>query len=458
MTPIILTIKKNKYILENVIKWLKMRGLDEEKDIIDDIPLLLIDDECDNASVNTKPLKKRHGNNNSEIDATAINRCIKNFKFIWTKGYVGYTATPYANMLIPRDNAEQEQIAKDLFPSNFIIQLDAPSNYIGPKEIFGLKEIRNRTKGVWCISLLRTDIVDEDYDSFIEDGHKADYFIVSGLPDSLKQAILSFILSCAAKLERNQTKEHSSMLIHVTRFVDVQRQVFELVDEYLTNLRSRILNGDRGIVYELNELWEKEFEIVSVEMEKTGYGLRHSFEDIKKHLVPVIEKIGVPLQINGEAGDVLEYDQASKKGRGLTVIAIGGDKLSRGLTLEGLTISYYLRSSRMYDTLLQMGRWFGYKDGYLDLCRIYTTGELARWYSHIASVNVELESEFKSMAADKLEPDKYGMKVRSHSGLLEVTSLNKRRSGSKRKITFSDSLAKLTYVRSMKKYLNKMRY
>ena len=193
-------------------------------------------------------------------------------------------------------------------------------------------------------------------------------------------------------------------------------------------------------------MWNDEFIVKSKEMEKMSFGLLHSFDDIRSHLVTVMENIGVPLRINGEAGDILEYDIATKKGRGITVIAIGGDKLSRGLTLEGLTISYYLRSSRMYDTLLQMGRWFGYKDGYIDLCRIFTTGELSRWYSHIASVNIELENEFKSMASDRLEPDKYGMKVRSHSGLLEVTSLNKRRSGIKRKVTFSGQLAKLTYI------------
>jgi len=445
MPPIIMTVKKNKYILENVIKWLKMRGLEDEKNVIDNIPFLLIDDECDNASVNTKPYKDNRGRVN---EPTAINRCIRELLNLFGQsGYVGYTATPYANMLIPRDNKELEEIALDLFPSNFIIQLEAPQNYVGPKQIFGLKEIKEiDQKGYNAFPLVRTEIVDDDYELFIEDGHKADYDITSDLPDSLKQAIKCFILSCATRVERNQSKEHSSMLIHVTRFVAVQQQVFELVDEYLVDLRSQIRNGDRFILEELKKLWNDEFFSVSKRMEKMGFGLIHSVEDIKKHLVTVMDNIGAPLRINGEAGDVLEYEEASKKGRGISVIAIGGDKLSRGLTLEGLTISYYLRSSRMYDTLLQMGRWFGYKDGYLDLCRIYTTSELSRWYSHIASVNIELENEFKSMASDKLEPEKYGMKVRSHSGLLEVTSLNKRRGGSKQKVTFSGALAKITYV------------
>ena len=104
----------------------------------------------------------------------------------------------------------------------------------------------------------------------------------------------------------------------------------------------------------------------------------------------------------GEAKDALEYRYADMQTRerlahnetvpweerGEHVIAVGGDKLSRGLTLDGLSVSYYLRASQMYDTLMQMGRWFGYRDGYLDVCRIYTTQELAEWYRFIASASV----------------------------------------------------------------------
>ena len=201
MPPIILTVKKNKYILENVIKWLKMRGLEDDKEIIDNIPLLLIDDECDNASVNTKPRKiNNRKNDENGIDATAINRCIRELLHLFgQRGYVGYTATPYANMLIPRDNKELQEIALDLFPSNFIIQLEAPENYIGPKEIFGLKDIKELDQEKFdAFPLVWTDIVDKDYETFIEDGHKADYVITSDLPESLKEALHCFILFCAA--------------------------------------------------------------------------------------------------------------------------------------------------------------------------------------------------------------------------------------------------------------------
>lgn len=105
--------------------------------------------------------------------------------------------------------------------------------------------------------------------------------------------------------------------------------------------------------------------------------------------------------INGTAKDALDY---FGKPNGVSVIAVGGNKLSRGLTLEGLSVSYYLRASRMYDTLLQMGRWFGYRPGYQDLCRLFTTADLQRWYKNIALANQELLLQFDEMALTGARP------------------------------------------------------
>ena len=105
------------------------------------------------------------------------------------------------------------------------------------------------------------------------------------------------------------------MLIHVTRFVDVQQQVYELVDKYLVDLRSQIRNGDRHVFEILKKLWNDEFIVKSKEMEKMSFGLLYSFDDIRSHLVTVMENIGVPLRINGEAGDILEYDCHKKRKR-----------------------------------------------------------------------------------------------------------------------------------------------
>ena len=121
----------------------------------------------------------------------------------------------------------------------------------------------------------------------------------------------------------------------------------------------------------------------------------------------------------------LDYFISEQQGKFLSVIAVGGDKLSRGLTLEGLTISYYLRASKMYDTLMQMGRWFGFRPGYVDLCRIFTSDELTRWYKHIAIASEEMRKDFDYMFLLKKTPKEFGLKVRTHPGVLKITAANK---------------------------------
>ena len=137
------------------------------------------------------------------------------------------------------------------------------------------------------------------------------------------------------------------------------------------------------------------------------------------------------------AGEVLDYIEHSSIG--LNVIAVGGDKLSRGLTLEGLSVSYFLRASRMYDTLMQMGRWFGYRLGYLDLCRLYTTPDMMDWFAHISEASEELREDFDRMAASRQTPRDFGHRVRSHP-LMMVTSQIKMRSGKQIDITFAGDM------------------
>ena len=120
-------------------------------------------------------------------------------------------------------------------------------------------------------------------------------------------------------------------------------------------------------------------------------------------------------------------DYAKHRENGLRVIAVGGNSLSRGLTLEGLSTSYFFRNSQMYDTLLQMGRWFGYRDGYQDLCRVWLTPDARDWYEHITMASDELRAEFRRMRQQDLTPRDFGLKVRAHPDSLIVTALNKMR-------------------------------
>lgn len=148
----------------------------------------------------------------------------------------------------------------------------------------------------------------------------------------------------------------------------------------------------------------------------------HKWEEVKLHLNEAARRIQVK-EINGGSGEVLDYINHRN---GLSVIAIGGDKLSRGLTLEGLSVSYYLRASRMYDTLMQMGRWFGYRPGYVDLCRLFTSRELNEWFCHITLASEELRNEFNYMTnIAGSTPAQYAIKVRTHPGVLQISASNK---------------------------------
>lgn len=434
--PVIVIVKKNKTVLKNLLKWiLSVQGEKNPgtgKKIVRNIPLLLIDDEADHASININDEK-----------ASAINSGIRDILNSFDKkAYVGYTATPFANIFIQPD-VNDSNFGPDLFPKSFIINIPAPSNYIGPAQVFGLKE--NVALGIEKVNELPIirEIDNQEYQSCIPDSHKADLNIEE-LPDSLYTAIKSFVLSCAARLARGQENQHNSMLIHVTRFIKVQNQIEEKVKKEVLLMRKNIEKGSQSeVMNELQHIWNNDFipttKKIIKEVEDSKLELL-SWENVKKYIYQAILKIQIK-RINGSAKDVLDYiDHKS----GLSVIAIGGDKLSRGLTLEGLTISYYLRGSRMYDTLMQMGRWFGYRPGYVDLCRLYTSTELIKWYKHIAEASEELRLDFEYMAASGRTPSDFGLKVRTHPTGMIVTGANKMKNGTKMKVSFADTLAETT--------------
>lgn len=454
--PIILIIKKNVTILRNVITWVKSLQAKTDnmgRSFIPDIPVLVIDDECDYASINTKKpeIDVNTGKINEEWNPTSINRLIRELLFLFDKSiYVGYTATPYANIFIHKDHTH-EKYGEDLFPRSFIISLPQPSNYLGPERVFGLDEDTHR--GVEETEPLPLIRIVDDYENIIPDKHDRSLKI-DLIPDSLNHAVRSFLLSCAARAIRREGTPHNSMLIHVTRFVDVQQQVYEIVENELRNLTARIMNG--GMLDDFREIWETDYLPSTQMMSALNFtdATSHSWDEIKNQLYKSTKVVRIK-KINGSAKDYLDYKDAEQEAenriqkgedvpweeRGLSVIAVGGDKLSRGLTLEGLTISYYLRATKMYDTLMQMGRWFGYRDGYSDLCRIFTTVELLSWYRHIAGATIELREEIDYMSTLGETPDSFGLKVRSHPGQLVVTSANKSRNKVKVSLSYDGKIS-----------------
>jgi len=334
--PVVLVIKKNSRLLGNLIKWvLHVAGSDDPdtaKRVVRNVPLLLIDDEADNASINTKDKAAAQGVN----DVTAINGKIRKLLEAFEKSaYVGYTATPFANIFI-NPAAETPEHGDDLFPRSFIVNVKPPSNYVGPGKVFGLDG--DVDAGILAQDGLPIVRQIDDYaaQSAFPPRHKKDH-VPTELPASLKRAIRCFILACAARRARGQGKKHNSMLVHVTRFVDVQNHVVQLVRDEIVALQRRIEFGDGSrkptVRDEMRELWETEFVPVSQALgEDAGPAL--TWEQVDAELHGAASKF-VILPINGFAKEALDYKEHEAEGR--NVIAVGGDKLSRGLTLEGLS-------------------------------------------------------------------------------------------------------------------------
>jgi hypothetical protein len=454
--PLLFVIKKNGSVLRNLLGWVQFfaSAKDEEgRPYVRDVPLLVIDDEADQGSIDTKKgVIDPKGKADADHDPTLINKSVRKLLHLFEKSaYVGYTATPFANIFI-HERGWTKREGEDLFPRSSIVSLPTPSSYVGPAEVFGIEdEEGERTAGLPIIRHVEdhADTLElHENRGWMPPKHRIDHVPRfegrNTLPDSLIEAVHAFILVCAARLARGQGDRHNSMLVHVTRFTLVQERVFQQIEAELINIQRRLRYGDGegrdSILSELRELWEADFEKTTsrVSASHPSYGaLKLSWDDVCPFITPAATSIGVR-QINGLAGEVLDYVQHQEKG--LNVIAVGGDKLSRGLTLEGLSVSYFLRASRMYDTLMQMGRWFGYRPGYLDLCRLYTTTDLSEWYALIAAASEELRHDFNRMAASGGTPRDYGLRVRSHPALL-VTSQVKMRSGTKIDVTFAADIS-----------------
>ncbi|MFF5171547.1 Z1 domain-containing protein [Micromonospora sp. NPDC000089] len=442
--PVVLVVKKNKSVLTNLLTWATSISAVADpttgKQVVRGVPMLVIDDEADQASVDTNG--PRRGVQDTEYAPSVINGLVRQLLDRFEQSsYVGYTATPFANIFIDPD-VSNEEAGQSLFPRSFILSLPAPSNYIGPSRVFGLKEdISRNIEFVAPLPMVRRVA---DFEAWMPDGHRRDH-VPGPMPRSLREAILAFVLTCAVRRWRGQSGKHNSMLVHVTRFVDVQRHVRDQVSEELERLQNHLRLGEISsdlVWHEAGELYGRDFvrttdSFGAFDDLSDQTGKTPSWSDLQPHLPLAASSIAVKL-INGSAADALDYVDHPD---GIHVIAVGGAKLSRGLTLEGLSISYYLRGSRMYDTLMQMGRWFGYRSGYLDLCRLYTTDELAHWYALITEASEELYHEFDYMVALGSTPREFGLRVQQHPDGLMVTSPNRMRTARLITMSFAGNLS-----------------
>ena len=303
-----------------------------------------------------------------------------------------------------------------MFPRDFIVCLNPPSNYFGATRVF--RDLAD--------TVLRKA---DDYADLLPMSHRIDH-VVSALPCSLVDAIRVFMVARSIRLVRGHGQAHNSMLVNVSRFVSVQRQVRNEVHALVNQIGASVrVNGAKPVdaalcdpeIRALNRVFGEHFQ------ETCG----HEWSDVQARLHDSVSTIRV-VEINSTSSDSLNYGEYQETG--LSVIAVGGMSLSRGLTLEGLMVSYFLRRSLMYDTLFQMGRWFGYRDGYVDLCRVWMPEEAQGWYQHIAESIEELRNELTRMQSVNATPKEFGLKVRSHPDALMVTARNKMGSGTRHTI------------------------
>jgi hypothetical protein len=399
--PILFVTKKNPKVLQKITDWL--RGLNDGAKL--DGPMLVIDDEADNASINV---------NAETAQITSINEKIRLLlETCKQTTYVGYTATPFANIFINPDSTD-EVLKEDLFPRDFIKSLDPPDNYVGSHRLF-------TAQGDLLSKCVRE--IPSDYFSLLPLKHKSKHE-VKELPESLLDAIREYILFRAIRLVEGSGTAHSAMLINVSRFNYVQDQIKDIVDDFLSTLAKAIdswaLTEDwskSAAVSELHRVWKIEYENVS-------HGRGIDWNQVRPQLLSAIKSIE-PKLINMK-GVGLDYEKAPSGG--FHLIAIGGLALARGLTLEGLAISYALRNVGAADTLLQMGRWFGYRPGYEDLCRVHATQDLIDDFSSISESVEELRIDFQRMALLNKTPFDFGLKVRQSSTGIAITAANKMRS------------------------------
>lgn len=428
--PVLIVAKKWVSVLRSMNDWFDRAPANA----LTGPPVLIIDDEADQASPNTggdRPADVEEGG--EAIDETApsstnalIRRLVGRFDRV---AYVAYTATPFANVLI--DHEALDRIAgEDLYPRSFIVDLPMPPGYYGAERIFGLSEdeiIDGEVDG--GMDVIRR-IPDKDVPLLVPARRAEVEGFEPELPDTLLEALDAFVLAGAARIQRGDGDEAATMLIHTSYRTPIQARLNELVEAHVERYRDEWRYfRERGIEVRLRSLWERDFRPV-IRSENVARDV--PFEDIVESVGRFFEQLQVR-QINSGSLDELDYEREPD----LKVIVIGGNRLSRGLTLEGLLVSYYVRPAKNYDTLLQMGRWFGFRDGYVDLTRIYTTGQLEQWFQDLATVELEVRDDIRRYESEGLTPIEFGVRIRQHPAMA-VTSPLKMQHAQVRDLSFNN--------------------
>lgn len=419
--PKLAVIKKNKHI-ESLAHWLESTHIS-----LKELPAIVIDDEADHASINTNYGKK--DDDGESIDPSATNKRIRKLLSVLPKHvYVGFTATPFANVLIDVDE-------DDLYPKDFIATLPEPPKYFGPRKLFGLgmgpSDLSPHEQEKPLLDVIRY-VDDKDLDE-IDKAFESRGSVIR--PRVLTRALLAFILSCSTRLARGQEREHFSMLVHPSQKTEPHRIFADAINKELEFLKGAATRPAKfpDIIGQAKEMWETDFQRVTREQDDADLE-NYNFETIWKFAKELIGSIEIKV-LNIHSRDKLDYKGTPKR-----YIVVGGNKLSRGLTLEGLSISLFTRNSNQYDTLLQMGRWFGYKPQYYDLTRIYVNKSLAERFAELARVEDELRADLQKYSQQPNPPTPLELmpRIRNHP-TMAITSKMKMGAGRPVSISFENT-------------------
>lgn len=399
---ILLVVKKNAQVLGRLIKWLSAA----QPRLLEACPALLIDDEADQAGLNTGKV--------GEDERTAINRLILKLKKTLPKSaYVGYTATPFANVLV-------DPSGEDLYPSDFIVALRKPPGYFGAELFFGREPLANDDAEVPQPPDMFRVVEDDEVPLVRPMSRAATSSFTPDVPASLREAIEYFLLATAARWARGHRMKHSSMLVHTTMSLPAHRSLKDCIDAEVKKLQRSLGSVDKSTTLaRLEKLWIDEHAKVRPE------GLDPvPFAAVESRLRKVLDRLRVVVD-NCQSDSRLLYKEEAELGDADEVvhIAVGGNTLSRGLTLEGLIVSYFVRSASAYDTLLQMGRWFGYRFGYEDLPRIWMTDELRQAFRDLATVEEEIRNDIARYEEEKVTPREFAIRIRIHPALAVISRL-----------------------------------
>ena len=433
---------KNSKILNNLTSWLR-----SAPGKLHQMKILIIDDEADQASVNTGRSKQTE---------TAIYKWIKKIAFDAGDGhdeaqplsvnYIGYTATPYGNLLNDRSD-------DSLYPSSFIQTLGVSPEYFGPQQIFGVEEneyfdpeseTQSKSKVYEGLEIIR-DVPDNDVKD-IEAIHRDPW--AKQIPNTLRNCLVWFLCGTAA-LRASDIFEPSrpiSCLIHTSMKKESHDHLAEAVRNWLDGMMSR----PDELIDECRRVWQEETKRFSREDFLAGfssYGRKEQVEEYPEFdsFLPQLKELiscrvssiehnvdgnleffsGIHLCVDNSDPNPdpnehrrLVYPEPEQiKGKNPAFIVIGGNTLARGLTIEGLISTYFLRTTRQADTLMQMGRWFGYRKNYEMIPRIWMTEKTKRNYVFLSSLDQELRNEIRKLRIRDLSPADYSPGVMNTTGL-----------------------------------------